>query len=116
MELTEFDEQKLLIKWFDLQYKEKIVLFSIPNGIYTKNLIIAKKAKATGMRAGIPDLFLAVPRHGFAGLFIEMKRVKSGYVSQTQKEMISRLEQAGYKCSVCKGFEEAKREIEEYLK
>ncbi len=115
MILSEHDEQTLLIKWFDLQYRGRIVLFAIPNG-GQRNLLVAKKMKAEGVRAGVPDLFLAVARHGFAGLFIEMKRVKSGYVSQTQKEMISRLENAGYKCIVCKGFDHAKAEIEEYLK
>lgn len=115
MVLSEHDEQTLLIKWFDMQYKNKFVFFAIPNG-GARNLYVAKKMKAEGTRAGVPDLFLAVPRHGFAGLFIEMKRVKSGYVSQTQKEMISRLELAGYKCIVCKGFDQAKAEIEEYLK
>lgn len=116
MELTEFEEQKLLIQWFDLQYKNKYVFFSVPNGLYTKNLIIAKKAKATGLRNGVPDLFLAVSRQGYHGLFIEMKRLKSGYVSQPQKEMIARIELAGYKCEICKGFEAAKHVIEEYLK
>lgn len=113
--LTEHQEQVLLIKWFDLQYRGRIVLFAIPNG-GQRNLLVAKKMKAEGVRAGVPDLFLAVPNKDYAGLFIEMKKEKGGVVSEYQKIMLSRLEQAGYKCSVCKGFEEAKAEIEEYLK
>lgn len=114
MILSEHDEQTLLIKWFDIQYKNKFVLFSIPNG-GQRNLLVAKKMKAEGVRAGVPDLFLAVPNKDYAGLFIEMKKEKGGVVSEYQKIMLSRLEQAGYKCSVCKGFEKAKKEIEEYL-
>ncbi len=113
--LTEHQEQVLLIKWFDLQYRGRIVLFAIPNG-GQRNLLVAKKMKAEGVRAGVPDLFLAVPNKDYAGLFIEMKKEKGGVVSEYQKIMLSRLEQAGYKCTVCKGFEEAKAEIEEYLK
>lgn len=115
MILSEHDEQTLLIKWFDIQYKNKFVLFSIPNG-GARNLYVAKKMKAEGVRAGVPDLFLAVPNKDYAGLFIEMKKEKGGVVSEYQKIMLSRLEQAGYKCIVCKGFDHAKAEIEEYLK
>lgn len=113
--LTEHQEQVLLIKWFDLQYRGRIVLFAIPNG-GQRNLLVAKKMKAEGVRAGVPDLFLAVPNKDYAGLFIEMKKEKGGVVSEYQKIMLSRLEQAGYKCIVCKGFDHAKAEIEEYLK
>lgn len=113
--LNEHEEQVALIKWFDLQYKNKFVLFAIPNG-GQRNLLVAKKLKAEGVRAGCPDLFLACPCRDWNGLFIEMKRIKGGVISQNQKEMMKRLESAGYKCLVCNGFVEAKQAIEEYLK
>lgn len=114
MELTEHDEQALLIKWFDFQYKDKFVLFAIPNG-GLRNAIVAKKLKKEGVRSGVPDLFLAVPRKPYAGLFIEMKREKGGKLSLYQKDMINSLEEAGYWCEVCYGFEAAKKVIEEWL-
>lgn len=115
MELTEHDEQALLIKWFDLQYKDKFVLFAIPNG-GIRNVVVAKKLKKEGVRSGVPDLFLAVPKNPYAGLFIEMKRAKGGKLSLYQKDMITSLEDAGYRCEVCHGFEQAKLVIEDYLK
>lgn len=114
MELTEHDEQALLIRWFDLQYKDKFVLFAIPNG-GLRNALVAKKLKKEGVRSGVPDLFLAVPRKPYGGLFIEMKRAKGGKLSLYQKDMIKRLEEAGYWCEVCHGFEAAKKVIEEWL-
>lgn len=114
MELTEHEEQALLIKWFDLQYKDKFILFAIPNG-GLRNAIVAKKMKKEGVRSGVPDLFLAVPRKPYGGLFIEMKRAKGGKLSLYQKDMIKSLEEAGYLCIVAKGFEAAKQAITEYL-
>lgn len=113
--MTEHEEQKLLIKWFDFQYGSKYILFAIPNG-GQRNLLVAKKLKAEGVRSGVPDLFLAKPNAQYAGIFIEMKKAKGGVVSQNQKEMMIELEKHGYKCVVAHGFEQAKKEIEEYLK
>lgn len=111
--LTEHEEQCLLIKWFDLQHRDKI-LFAIPNG-GQRNLLVAKKLKAEGVRAGVPDLFLAYPTSEWNGMFIEMKREKGGTVSQAQRLMMSSLMDYGYKCVVCHGFDEAKEEIKKYL-
>ncbi|MDB9989086.1 VRR-NUC domain-containing protein, partial [Flavobacteriaceae bacterium] len=63
------------------------LLFSIPNeGI--RNIKNASRMKAEGMTKGILDLMLAIPRNGYHGLFIEMKRVKGSNVSEEQKFII----------------------------
>lgn len=90
------------------------LLFAIPNG-GTRHAAEAVKLKRTGVRAGIPDLMLAVARGGFHGLFIEMKRRQGGKVSEAQKELIALLTEQGYKCVVCKGFDAALEEIRTYL-
>jgi hypothetical protein len=41
--------------------------------------------KDEGVRAGVSDLILLVPRHGYAGLLIEMK-TPDGKQSDSQKE------------------------------
>lgn len=91
------------------------LLFAIPNG-GQRNLIVAKKLKAEGVRAGIPDLFLAVPRGRFHGLFVEMKKTKGGRVPKNQQIMLETLNLCGYRAIVCHGWFEAKEAIENYVK
>ena len=68
-----------------------------------------------GVKAGVPDLFYPVPAHGYHGLFIEMKADK-GRVSEQQKRWIKALETFGYRCVVAHGWEEARRELEWYVR
>lgn len=115
--MKEADEQKLLFEWAAWQsnaHPELRLMFHIPNG-GSRNPIEGKHLKEQGVKAGVPDLFLPVARHGAHGLFIEMKRSKGGVLSSFQTEYIEALMREGYKVCVCHGFEEAKRTIEGYL-
>ena len=118
MKTLEHDEQVNLMKWWSLachhfSVDEKL-LFAIPNG-GERNVIVASRLKAEGVRAGVPDLFLAQPNNGFHGLFIEMKKTKGGVVSDNQKCYLSLLKTSGYEVAVCHGWIEAKQTIEHYL-
>lgn len=73
----------------------------------------AGRAKAQGMRAGIPDLCLPVPVGGFSGLYIEMK-TDDGRPSKEQTEIIARLCGLGYRAVICYGAREAKQAILDY--
>lgn len=116
MKTLEHDEQVLLFNWAALN-EERIPelknLFAIPNG-GLRNKVVAVRMKAEGIKAGVPDICLAFPSGGFFGLFIEMKAGKNK-TTPTQNEWIIRLQQANYCVVVCYGFEEAKREILDYL-
>ena len=72
--------------------------------------------KAEGVSAGVPDICIPVPNKKYHGLYIEMKRQKGGRVSEKQKEWIDRLNSLGYLVVVCRGFDEAREVIEEYIK
>ncbi|MNE71242.1 VRR-NUC domain protein [compost metagenome] len=63
----------------------------------------------------MPDLQLLTPRHGFAGLIIEMKRVKGGQLSQEQADWLDWLNAQGFCAVVCKGFDAARETIQGYL-
>lgn len=89
-------------------------MFAVPNGGF-RHKITAAKLKAEGVKSGIPDIMLAWPNHRFHGLFIEMKRLVGGRISDEQKNWSERLRVAGYAVHTCKGFEEAKNTIEKYL-
>lgn len=112
---SEHEEQKALIKWFDLQYPAlRGRLAACPNG-GQRNVIVAAKLKAEGVRAGYPDLNLLVPRKGFAGLFIEMKRQKGGALTPDQADWLDFLNEQGFMAVVCKGFDAGRETICGYL-
>lgn len=114
-------EQETLIKWADsLPVQGGFLgdyLFSIPNG-GSRNVIEARNLKRQGVRAGVPDLMLAVPKNGKAGLFIEMKRADKSVsrVSPAQKIWHERLSRMGYEVKIAYGCKEAVDIILEYLK
>lgn len=114
----EHSEQCALIRWWDMQARAKgldtRLLMAIPNG-GARNAVTGARLKAEGVRAGVPDLLLAIPRNGFHGLWLEMKREKGGSVSAGQKVMLSLLAAQGFAVWVCKGFKQAKLAIETYL-
>jgi hypothetical protein len=113
---TEHAEQVALIRWFDLQYPAlRGRLAACPNG-GQRNVIVATKLKAEGVRPGYPDLNLLTPRHGFAGLFIELKRVKGGSLSADQASWLEWLGEQGFLAVICKGADAAKATITDYLK
>ncbi len=122
----EHDEQSRIIEWarnFEALYPELRLLFAIPNGAklpYNRDQRgrryspQAQKLKAEGLRAGVPDLCLPVPRDGFHGMFIEMK-VGKNKPSDEQVKFLDTLAEQGYYAAVCWGAEEVIREIREYL-
>lgn len=102
------------VKWFRLQYRDiGLLLWSTPNGS-ARDLITGKRLKDEGVVAGVADLFLAVARGGYHGLFIEMKTEK-GKQSPAQIEFQKRVEAQGYKYVVCRSLDEFMMVINEYL-
>lgn len=114
---TEHAEQAALIAWADgaaARVPELGLLFAIPNGART-SMSVARRLKAEGLRAGVPDLLLPVPRPPAAGLFVELKRRRDGVVSPEQRAWHVALQAQGYAVQVCKGWEAAARAILAYL-
>lgn len=114
---SESQEQINLFTWANLQsckIPELKLLFHIPNG-GKRSIVTARRLKAEGVKAGVPDLFLPVPRGGFHGLFIEMKAGKNK-TTEKQDAWIDVLKEQRYKVVVCYGCEEAMTEIKKYLK
>lgn len=115
---TEAQEQTALFQWASMmegRIPELRLMHHVANG-GTRNPIEAVHLKQQGVKAGIPDVFLPVARGRFHGLYIEMKRRKGGRVSLEQRAMIEALRGQGYRCEVCKGWEEARNTITEYMK
>lgn len=117
MKQVEHQEQVALFRWAALQenkHPELKLLFAIPNG-GKRDIRIAQKLKAEGVKAGVPDICLPVPRKGFSSLFIELKQPKGTNGSDNQKLWLEMLNQAGAKATLCKGWDNARETILEYL-
>ena len=110
---TEHRLQCACVEWFRYCYP-KGTIFAIPNG-GARNVVTAAKLKAEGVLAGVPDLCVPMARGAFHGLYIELKNGKKGVVSERQRTIMDKLSDEGYKCVVCRSFDEFKREIDEYM-
>lgn len=115
------------IYWRSLEARPEITvlnrLFAIKNAGHG-DAIRGAMSKAEGVKAGVPDIMLPVPRAGYVGggygLYIELKRLKSqrgaaGSTSQVQDDWREYLTQAGYAVEVCHGWEAARDAILRYL-
>lgn len=72
--MSEAQEQCKLIKWADKCVQMKIhpelsMLYAVPNG-GRRDKAEAAHLKRQGVRAGVPDLCLAVPKGKYHGLYI----------------------------------------------
>lgn len=115
---SEAQEQKALFEWARWEqnrHPELRTLFHIANG-GSRNPIEARHLKEQGVKPGVPDIFLPVPKGEYHGLWIEMKRRKGGKVSDAQRGFIQTMNRLGYCAVVCRGWEEARNTILEYLK
>lgn len=79
------------------------------------------RAKREGIVKGVADICLAIPRHGYGALYIEMKRPKTydhaaTYQSPEQKAWQKAVEKYGNKYVVCHSVEEFSLQINQYLR
>ena len=114
--MSEHTEQVRLITWahqWQDEYPGLEMLFAIPNGGH-RHKATAAKMKAEGVKRGVPDLFLAVPRGNWHGLFIEMKYGKNKPTAH-QFRWLEKLAALGYKVAICYGCTDAKNMILDYL-
>jgi hypothetical protein len=112
---SEHDIQSMIFLWSKYQSKKYpgiSYMFAIPNGGF-RHIATAKNLKMEGVKPGVPDIFLPVPRAGYGGLFLEVK-AKGGRASDYQKIWLEILTAQGYRCRLVRGFDEAIAAIEEY--
>jgi hypothetical protein len=89
--------------------------FHIPNG-GVRHKATAGRLKAAGVKPGVPDIFIPIPRGHHFGMFIELKSLKrNARCSQKQTELIFELMKYGYLVEICCGWRVALQRIQEYL-
>jgi len=126
---TEYQDQCALIEWFRRQYPDpsNLIFANGNGGSRSAKTRVAKngkkvrvshevaRLKRAGMVNGIPDLFLAVPKGIYHGMFIEMKRNSMSARISPSQQYIQFILSRHYKVVTCLGFEEAAREVRAYM-
>lgn len=111
-------EQVALMQWASLpavlkRHPELHLLHAVPNGGH-RFPAVAKAMKEEGVKAGVPDLDLPVPRGEFVGLRIELK-ARGGRLQPAQSWWLQHLAAHGHQAMVCVGWEAAREAILAYL-
>lgn len=109
--MNEHQIQVAMCQYLDLI---KIPYFAIPNGSL-RNIIVAKKLKAEGVKAGVADLFLMIPNKIFHGLFIEVK-TPVGRQQPSQKDFEKIAFDSGYCYEVVRSLDDLINCLETYKK
>ena len=99
--------------WKRARHPELFLLHHIPNG-GSRNAAEAAKLKAMGVKAGVPDIHLPVPKGGYNSLWIELK-AEGGRIRPEQREFLQAAAEYGGYCVVCYGADAAIAVLEDYL-
>ena len=121
--MSEHSEQTALFNWARLatgKHPELRLLFAIPNG-GKRTKTGAWSLKREGVRPGVPDICLPVPKGPYCGLWTELKRPAAqgkpkGRASPEQLWWLGELQAVGYFAGIAWGWIEAREMIEAYLR
>lgn len=89
------------------------LLFAVPNG-GKRNKLEAVRLKRQGVRSGVADVILLIPKGGFSSLCIEFK-TQIGKQSDEQKLFQQQASEVGNKYIVCRSASQAIEELKLYL-
>jgi VRR-NUC domain. len=113
----EAEEQENYFSWIALNTLREPCLalaYHPPNG-GSRHKLEAIKLKRQGVKKGVPDIVLPASSGEYHGLYIELKRLEGGKVSEDQKKFINGLKKEMYFVTVCKGWKEAAKVTKAYL-
>ena len=109
----EEEEQKKLVEY--LNYRFSVLDWChVPNEGQHKVQYYAKQKKL-GVKSGVPDILIFRAPKQYNGIAIELKRIKGGKVSKTQKEWLARLKANGWLTKVARGADDAIEFLEELV-
>lgn len=114
--VTEGSEQAAVFEWAGWQmgkYPELKLMYHVPNE-GKRSAVTGARLKREGMKKGVADICLPVPRGEYHGLYIELK-ANDGRASKEQLEFLEGVTEQGYFGCVCFGAEDAQKAILRYL-
>lgn len=115
-ELAEKSIQKLTLSYVkDHPYLKKYfkLIIHFPNE-GKRSIHYGKMLKSLGMRKGVVDLFIAVPKRGYGGAWIELKS-ENGKLKPEQEAFLRDMKQQNFYTRVTWSLDEAIKIIEWYL-
>lgn len=113
--VSEHDIQSTFIAWCRAQRDPRLAwVHSSLNGVRTSPSQ-ARRAKQSGMLAGVADVFIPYPSGGLAGLYIEFKAGRNTCTAE-QVAFGEYAIGAGYGWVVARNVDEAVTAVERYLK
>ena len=114
---AEAQEQEALFAWARLsaaKYPGLELMYHIPNE-GKRTVSNGAALKRQGLKKGVPDICLPVPKGKYHGMYIEMKK-KGEKPTAEQKKYINELAKQGYACIIAdKGWADAAELIKEYM-
>lgn len=110
---SEAMEQAALFQWASY-YPELDWMYAVPNG-GSRHPYEAANLKRQGVKSGVSDVVLPLPKGKYHGAYIEMK-VGRNKPSEHQKEFLRWVNGHGYCGAVCYGFDDARKFITSYMK
>lgn len=102
-----------LYRWFFYQHRKALdsyLRFEVRQTSKIQQAIL----KSEGNKPGTSDILISAPRHGFSGLWLEVK-TKTGRLSDFQIEFQKARERENYFCAVCYGIDHCKSVIDAYM-
>jgi hypothetical protein len=121
----ELIEQRAVIRWADdpeqrAKWPELAYLFHVPNGGH-RSKAVAGKMKSTGVRRGVPDLWLPASRwlptaeQFTPGCVVELKASGTGRLTGLQRDWLAYLQRDGWIIGEAYGAAEAIAMLTGYL-
>lgn len=94
--------------------------FAVPNGTMFAGTAqqrskYSNALKSQGLRPGVSDVVIALPRGQYHGAYIELKREKKSKVGDDQKIWLARVEAVGYYAALACGLDEAISHVRTYI-
>lgn len=96
------EEHYLQVAIHRLLTLNKVFHFAVPNG-GLRNIRVASALKAEGALSGVSDLIIMLPKRI---VFVELKNGKKGYLSDSQKEFQSKVQELGFEYEVWRSVDD----------
>ena len=113
---SESVEQQTFFQWAAVatgKHPELRLMYHVPNE-GKRSARQGARMRAEGLRAGVPDICLPVPRGGYSALYIELKAGRNKPTAD-QLAWLAALDEAGNKTAVCWGWQAARNAVVKYL-